>query len=622
MGSSRYGAKNFDSQIIFTFNYKIMKILGISAFFHDSSATLIVDGKIIAAVQEERFSRIKNDASFPEKSIAFCFNEAGMEAIDLDAIVFYEKPFLKFERIVDELINQAPFGLISFAKNMPIWVKQKLFMKRKIKEKMNTLFGEINWNKTELLFSKHHLSHAASSFFVSPFKDAAILTIDGVGEIASATISKGSDSKIETLKELNFPNSVGLFYSAFTAFLGFEVNNGEYKVMGLAPYAFQKEKEVQNIIDKLKKNVITIHETGAIHLNPNYFQFNHSSSMLKTIKVEELLSIKAVTNTNQLSSSHVCLAQAIQLITEEVLLKMVQYTKQLFPSDNLCLAGGLALNCVANGKIKESAIFKNVYIQPAAGDAGGSLGAAIACYYMHFKKERKDFNEIMQNALLGPSYSEKEIIKALNAEKVSFNEVTQDIKIKMAIDFLLEGKSIGWFQGKMEFGPRALGNRSILANPLLSKTQSDLNLKVKKRESFRPFAPILLNEEFEKYFGQNYSSPYMLFAHKLKKEYRQEYQLTDNLIESINQNRSPFPSVSHVDYSSRIQTVDEQSNPTVYKLLKAFKEKTGFGVLVNTSFNVKDEPIVCSPSDAIRCFLQTDIDVLIIDNFIVEKRQL
>ena len=599
-----------------------MKILGISAFFHDASATLIVDGAIIAAVQEERFSRKKNDANFPEKSIAFCLSVAGIDASELNAIVFYEKPFLKFERIVDELTNQAPFGLISFAKNMPIWVKQKLFMKREIKEKMNTLFGEMDWKKTEILFSKHHLSHAASAFFVSPFKDAAILTVDGVGEIASATISRGFDSKIETLKELNFPNSVGLFYSAFTSFLGFEVNNGEYKVMGLAPYAFQKEKEVKTIVERLKKNVITIHETGAIHLNPDYFQFNHSSSMLKTKKVEELLSIQAVIDTNRLSSSHVCLAQAIQLITEEVLLKMVKYTKQLIPSDNLCLAGGLALNCVANGKIKESAIFKNVYIQPAAGDAGGSLGAAIASYYMYFNNIRTVSKDTMQNALLGPSFSEKEILKVLSAEKIPFENVTSNQLINRAVEFLIQGKSIGWFQGRMEFGPRALGNRSIIANPLLAKTQSELNIKVKKRESFRPFAPILLEEEFEKYFGQDYSSPYMLFAHKLKKEYHLEFQLTDNLIESINQSRSLFPSVTHVDYSSRIQTVDEQSNPLVFELLKAFKIKTGFGVLVNTSFNVKDEPIVCSPSDAIDCFLKTDIDVLIIDNFIVEKTQL
>lgn len=596
-----------------------MRILGISCYYHDSAAALIENGEIIAAVQEERYSRKKNDADFPFKSIEYCLNEGQIEAKDLDAIVFFEKPFLKFERIIESFIENAPLSLFSFSKNMPKWIKQKLFVKKEILQKFDENYSDIDWSKTHLLFSKHHLSHAASAFFVSPFKEAAILTIDGVGEQDTATISKGNGNSIETMKELNYPHSLGLFYSAFTAFLGFEVNNGEYKVMGLAPYASKNREEVEKLVQILKNNLILISESGSIRLNTSYFQFNHSKSMLKTKKVEKLINMNAISDTSSFSTAHLNLAQAVQQITEEVILIMVQYTKHLYPSENLCMAGGLALNCVANGKIKESAVFKNIFIQPAAGDAGGSLGAALAAYYMHFKKQRIVSENTMKNALLGPSFSENEILKALTKTNCAFEKVNVDQKIALATEYLIEGKTIGWFQGKMEFGPRALGNRSIIGNPLLSETQSTLNLKVKKRESFRPFAPILLEEEFELYFGQKYASPYMLFAHKLKESYRKPFSLNSNLIESINQNRSPFPAVTHVDFSSRIQTVNEVSNPELFQLLVNFKSKTGLGILVNTSFNIKDEPIVCTPIDAINCFFNTEIDVLIMNNFIIRK---
>jgi len=596
-----------------------MRIIGISCFYHDSAAALIVNGEIKAAVQEERFSRKKNDADFPIKSIEYCLLEGQIEAKDLDAIVFFEKPFLKFERIIESFIDNAPLGLFSFSKNMPKWIKQKLFMKREIIQKFDENYPNIDWSKTQLLFSKHHLSHAASAFFVSPFEEAAILTIDGVGEQATATISKGIGNSIETIKELNYPHSLGLFYSAFTAFLGFEINNGEYKVMGLAPYASRNREEVEELVQILKNNLILISETGSIRLNTSYFQFNNSKSMLKTKKVEQLLNINAITDTSSFSTAHLNLAQAIQKITEEVLLKMVQYTKHIYSSENLCIAGGLALNCVANGKIKESSVFKNIFIQPAAGDAGGSLGAALAAYYLHFKKQRIVSENTMKNALLGPSFSESEILKVLTKTNSAFDKVTTEQKIALATEYLIKGKTIGWFQGRMEFGPRALGNRSIIANPLLSETQSTLNLKVKKRESFRPFAPILLEEEFELYFGQKYASPYMLFAHKIKESFRKPFNLNSNLIESINQTRSPFPAVTHVDFSSRIQTVNKDSNPELFQLLVNFKSKTGFGILVNTSFNIKDEPIVCTPMDAINCFNNTEIDVLIMNNFIFRK---
>lgn len=597
-----------------------MKILGISAYFHDAAASLIIDGELIAAAQEERFTRVKNDADFPINAIQYCLSEANIEVKDLDAIVFYEKPFLKFERILTEFIQSAPFSLYSFVRGIPNWLRYKLRVKKEIIGKLNVICQDIDWSQTKVLFSKHHLSHAASSFFVSPFDEAVILTIDGVGEYDTASIAWGQKNTIETLKVLKYPHSIGLFYSAFTAFLGFEVNNGEYKVMGLAPYGSNKKEAVAQLAAKIKSEFIEIHETGAIKLNQHYFSLSSSRSMLRLKRVEAILDLKRREPSEKISEKYFILAAAVQQITEEVVLKMVAYAKRIATSENLCLAGGVALNCVANGKIKESGIFTNIYIQPASGDAGGSLGAALAAHYMHFKHERyRTTDGQMKGAGFGPSFDDEAVESVLVAKNLNYQKVSEEQKVALAVDYLVKNQILGWFQGRMEFGPRALGNRSIIANPLHPDTQSRLNIKVKKRESFRPFAPILLTEEFDKFFGQDYESNYMLFAHQIKPEFRQKFSLTNDLIGSINQVRSPFPAATHVDYSSRIQTVTKESNFSLHSLLTHFKKQTGYGVLVNTSFNVKDEPIVCSPLDAIRCFESTDIDVLIINNFIIQK---
>ncbi len=597
-----------------------MKILGISAFFHDSAAALIVGGEIIAAAQEERFTRKKNDASFPTHSISYFLKEAGISANELDAIVFYEKPFLKFERILSEFVSNASFGLVSFAKNMPSWIKQKLFMRREITQLFDEHFGAMNWNKTSLLFSKHHLSHAASSFFTSPFPESAIITFDGVGEFSTATIAYGKGNQITTIKEQHFPDSIGLFYSAVTTYLGFEVNNGEYKMMGLAPYAENDLDFVNQLITIIETELIKIHDDGSIQLNPDYFQFGNAASMIHKENVSQLLKIPSVSTIGIFSKEQICLGMAVQKITKKVVLKMVKFARENVPSENLCLADGLALKCVLNGKIKESGVFKSVYIQPAAGDAGGALSAALSANYIHFQTPRKEvLPDKMKFSKLGTEFSSKEIETALKKHELKYVKVGQKERNSHAVAYLLQGKNIAWFQDRMEFGTRALGSRSILGNPLLVKTQSDLNLKIKQRESFRPFAPILLESEFEHYFGQDYSSPYMLFAHKLKPEFRKEFELTTDLFSSINQARSPFPAVTHVDYSSRIQTVNRGINPDIFEILVQFKERTGLGILVNTSFNIKDEPIVCTPNDAVECFLKTEIDILIMDNIIINK---
>ncbi|MBX7182501.1 MAG: hypothetical protein K1X82_10335 [Bacteroidia bacterium] len=597
-----------------------MKILGISAYYHDAASALIEDGEIISAAQEERFTRKKNDPSFPVNSIKYCMDEGALQLHELDAVVYYEKPFLKFERILSDFVESAPFGIKQFIKSMPIWVKQKLFIKNEIKKELELLDEKIDWNKTKLLFSKHHLSHAASSFFTSGFSESAILTIDGVGEYSTATISTGNSNNIKIIRELNYPNSIGLFYSAFTAYLGFEVNNGEYKLMGLAPYSKKLGSKVDSLINLLKKEVIFISDNGSIELNLHYFKPLQSERLTKDDQLESLLQIPRLEKGQLFTESHIALAGAIQRITEEVVLKMALFTKELTKQENLCLAGGVALNCVANGKLEKENLFQSIFIQPASGDAGGAVGAALAAYYMYFNQTRKLSNpDSLKNSLLGPSYNEKQILRAINNSHLKYSKLSDDEKIKLTTNHLVNGKVIGWFQGRMEFGPRALGNRSILGNPLLPDTQSKINLKIKKRESFRPFAPILLEEDYRKYFGLNSLSPYMLMAHPLKDEFQINFNWGENLFESLNQKRSPFPSVTHVDYTSRIQTVTHQSNPELFALLSQFKKETGFGVLVNTSFNIKDEPIVCNPQNAIDCFLGTEMDVLIIGNFMIEK---
>ncbi len=599
-----------------------MNIIGISAYYHDAAAALISDGNIIAAAQEERFSRIKSDSSFPIKSIDYCLKEAGLNLTDIDALVFYDKPFLKFERLIETYFFLAPSGFKSFIKSIPTWLKEKLFLKNEIKKHLKAYDSNYNGKKTKVLFSSHHLSHAASAFFVSNFKQSAILTIDGVGEWATASISLGAENNIANLVEMRFPNSVGLLYSSFTYFLGFEVNNGEYKVMGLAPFAKEEEEQVAHFKKIIIDNIIEIFEDGSIQLNPHYFKYASSLKMIHEKRFEVLFGVKKRSENEPILKIHYCLAKALQLVLEEVVIKMAKKAKEITGSNNLCLAGGVALNCVANGKLFESKIFDNIYIQPAAGDAGGAIGAALAAHHMHYHSPRKyttDYDQ-MNGCNLGPNFTLLAIENALKRSNLLYKKLSENELIQSTNDLLINGKIIGWFQGRMEFGPRALGNRSIIANPLLPNILSDLNLKVKKRESFRPFAPIMLKEEFERLFGQKHESNYMLFVHQILPKFRIENTpIEDDLFKTINQVRSVLPAITHVDYSSRIQTVTTTSNDLMYQLLAAFKKQTGFGVLVNTSFNIKDEPIVCTPEDAIKCFLNTNIDAIIMENFLITK---
>jgi carbamoyltransferase len=598
-----------------------MKILGISAYYHDSAATIIDNGNIIAAAQEERFTTLKNDASFPTQAIAFCLKQANTKLNELDAIVFYDKPFLKFERLLDTYFNNAPKGWLSFITAMPVWLKEKLFLKSTLKKNLSKIDNDLDWNKTPLLFSNHHLSHAASAFFASGFDEAAILTIDGVGEWATASIGNGKSNQINALQEMHFPHSLGLLYSAFTYFLGFEVNAGEYKVMGLAPYADAHEELVKQYMDIMYAKLVTVFEDGSITLNQTYFKYATSLRMIDEKKFEALFDLKRRLPHEELTSKHIALAQALQQVLENVVMRMAKQAKTLTQSDNLCLAGGVALNGVANGKLHESGLFKNIFIQPAAGDAGGALGAALAAYHMHFKQLRTlQKPDAVKGSLLGPSFSAQEITHAINEASLKYTYYDSTELIAETAKRLLAGQVIGWFDGRMEFGPRALGARSIIANPLLGNMQSKLNLKVKKRESFRPFAPIMLQTEFERLFGQKHTSDYMLFVHKILPQYQtQPSSIGNSLIETINQQRSVLPAITHVDFSSRIQTINPTVNPKMAQLLTAFKAQTGYGVLINTSFNVNNQPIVCTPQQAINCFIHTDIDCLILDGHLIEK---
>lgn len=600
-----------------------MKVLGISAYYHDSAAAVIDDGKIIAAAQEERFTRIKNDASFPINAINYCLGEMQVTLNDLDAIVFYDKPFLKFERLLETYINNVPKGLVSFVSAMPVWLKEKLFLRSAIKKALKKYDSSINWSKTQLLFSQHHVSHAASAFFASSFNDSAILCIDGVGEWATASIAKGSGNKIELLQEMHFPDSAGLLYSAFTYYLGFKVNEGEYKVMGLAPYAVKEREHVERYKQKIQSHIVTVFDDGSVTLNPEYFRYATSLKMINEKKFEMLFELKRRLPEEEILPAHCAMALALQEVLEDIVLKMAAYAKKITGARNLCMAGGVALNCVANGKLKESGLFDHIFVQPAAGDAGGALGAALAAYYLHFKATRiiTEHTDEMNFCRLGPAYKDTEIDMLLQNARLKHTKYdhTDDL-LELITQLLAEGKVIGWFEGRMEFGPRALGNRSILANPAIGHMQSTLNLKVKKRESFRPFAPVMLQEEFTTYFGREYESPYMLFVHKMLPGHcKPNNGFTGNLFETINQNRSVLPAITHIDYSSRIQTVSSESHKKLNHLLTLVKQRTGFGVLINTSFNVKDEPIVCTPSDALDCFKQTEIDVLVLENYVVIK---
>lgn len=600
------------------------KILGISAFYHDSAAVLLIDGVIVAAAQEERFTRKKHTPDFPVNAIKYCLEHSGCSLNELDAVVFYDKPLLKFERLLETYYAFAPKGLISFLTAIPVWLKEKIFLKKLLYEGLAEV-ETYDKKKIKLLFPEHHLSHAASAFFSSPYNDAAILTIDGVGEWATTTICHGKNNKIEILKEMRFPHSVGLLYSAFTYFLGFRVNSGEYKLMGLAPYGNPQSAQTLDFIKTIKDNLVSIKEDGSVYLNQNYFRYPTGLKMISESKWETLFGFPCVEPDGKIEQKHCNLAYAIQNVTEEIVIKMAKEAKRVTGSDYLCMAGGVALNCVANGKLLKEHIFKGIYIQPAAGDAGGALGAAQAVHFMYFDEKRTVSEGIdsMQGTYLGPDYSEKEIIQSFKKHKaVSTKFDNFDTLCKEVAVLLDSGNVIGWFQGRMEFGPRALGNRSILGDARNTEMQKKLNLKIKYREGFRPFAPSVLIEESNKFFDLTVPSPYMLLIGEVNKERRKKlpdnYQDLD-LWDKLYYERSDLQSITHLDYTARVQTVHKETNPNYWKLINAFKDKTGFGVVVNTSFNVRGEPIVCTPEDAYKCFMRTEMDYLVVNNFLLKK---
>ncbi len=602
------------------------KILGISAFYHDSAASIVIDGVIVAAVQEERFTRDKHTPDFPTNSIKYCLEEAGLEIDELDAIVFYDKPLLKFERLLETYYAFAPKGLISFLKAIPVWIGEKLFLKKLIYDGLKEV-GKYEKEKVNLLFSEHHLSHAASAFFASSYEDAAVLTIDGVGEWCTASIALGKDNNLEICKELHFPHSVGLLYSAFTYYLGFLVNSGEYKLMGLAPYGNPDSKQTQEFIEIIKAELVDIKDDGSVWLNQSYFNYAAGLRMVYDKKWEQLFGFPRREAEKDLEQHHCNLAIAIQRVTEEIVLKMAVEAKRLTGSENLCMAGGVALNCVANGKLSEANIFKNIYIQPAAGDAGGAVGSALAVHYMYFEQKRdiKESSDQMFGTYLGPDYSDKEIqlmnrkVKAVSEKYDSLDGLTKHIASQIA-----DGNVVGWFQGRMEFGPRALGNRSILGDPRNPEMQKKLNLRIKYREGFRPFAPSVLAEDSQEYFDLRGDSPYMLMVAPVKEKRRK--QLPDDFSElplwdRLYYQRSDVQSITHLDFSARIQTVHKETNPRYWELINAFKERTDYGLVINTSFNVRGEPIVCTPYDAYRCFMSTDMDFLVINDFVYRKTE-
>ena len=600
-----------------------MPILGISAFYHDSAAALIHDGTIIAAAQEERFTRKKHDSSFPKNAIQFCLENSGLDLSEIDAVVFYDKPLLKFERLLETYYAFAPRGIRSFIASMPVWLREKMFLKKVLRDELKKIDG-LGGKKVKLLFPEHHLSHAASAFYPSTYQEAAILTIDGVGEWATASICYGEGEKIKILKELKFPHSIGLLYSAFTYFLGFRVNSGEYKLMGLAPYGNPESSQVLEFVDAIKNSLCTVFPDGSVWLNQKYFNYATGLTMTNDKLWENIFGFSRRKSTDSLEQHHCNLALAIQHVCEEVVLKMATHAKQLTGSENLCLAGGVALNCVANGKLQNAEIFKNIFIQPAAGDAGGAIGGALVADYLYFGTPRivKKMDR-MRGGYLGPEYSDADIEKVCRKYKAESQKfANKDELYQLVAKKLDDGKVIGWMQGRMEFGPRALGARSILGDARNPEMQKKLNLKIKYRESFRPFAPAVLDEDANKYFHLRGDSPYMLLVHQIsdsiKKSVPDNYHDLD-IRDKLYFIRSELPAITHIDYSARIQTVHSETNPNFYSLLKKFKELTGYGVLVNTSFNVRGEPIVCNPDDAYRCFMRTEMDYLVINNFMFRK---
>ena len=592
-------------------------ILGISAFYHDSAAALIIDGKIISAVQEERFTRKKHDASYPTNAVKFVLQNSSLRLSEIDYIVFFEKPFLKFERLLETYLAFSPKGFKSFSASMPIWLKEKLFQKKFLFDNLKAHDKDFN-NINKIHFSEHHFSHAASAFYPSNFNEAAILTLDGVGEWATTTLATGKNNKIEMLKEIHFPHSIGLLYSAFTYYLGFKVNSGEYKVMGLAPYGEPKFRDI------ILKELIDVKDDGTFKLNMEFFNF--ATGLTMTNKKFTNLFGKKVRKPEKelLTQFHMDIAASVQSVTEEVVIKLTKSIRNETKIENLCMAGGVALNCVANGKILKNKDFKNIWIQPAAGDAGGALGAALGFWYQELGNKRtiSEKYDKMRGSYLGPSFNNEQIEEELISLNAVYEKKDEDSLIKTIVDNLKKNKTIGWFQGRMEFGPRALGARSIIADPRSEKMQKELNLKVKFRESFRPFAPSILREDVSKWFEIETDTPYMLMVANIKKDLQIKMSQEDKKlfgIEKLNIKRSSIPAVTHVDYSARIQTVHSQTNPRYHKLLTKFKNDTGCPLLINTSFNIRGEPIVCSVQDAFKCFMGTNLDILVCEDFILFK---
>lgn len=593
-------------------------ILGISCYYHDASAALICDGEIIAAAQEERFTRKKHDDSFPIHAVQYCLAEAAIDISSIDAIVYYEKPLLKFERILEIFSEVAPRGFLQFYYAMHKWLKDKIFMRKHLKKVFSQL-DNFDAKKSKIYFSEHHLSHAASAYYASPYSEAAVLTIDGVGEWTTCSMYHGKDQHLVPLAEMHFPHSVGMLYSAFTYFLGFKVNSGEYKLMGLAPYGDASSPQTKEFISLIYKHLLVLYEDGSIKLNMHYFTYTHTLKMVNNRQWEKLFGVTALSSDSPITNAHCNLALAIQTVTEDIVLRMATHIHRLTGSENLCIAGGVALNCVANGKLQRSGIFKHIYVQPASGDAGAALGAAWS-YYHQGLDIAKPTTERMKGSLLGKEFSSTEIKTLLRKYKATF--VPYDVNI--AAQTLMQGKILGVFRGREEYGPRALGNRSIIASPLIPEMQNTLNLKIKFREGFRPFAPIVLEEKASQWFNLQQPSPYMLLVAPLLEHKRLSLPPNFNTMtmkEKLLTPRSAIQAVTHVDFSARIQTVDDTSNPQLYQLLTAFYQLTECPILVNTSFNVRGEPIVHSPEDAYRCFMQTDMDVLVLGDFMLYKNE-
>jgi carbamoyltransferase len=594
-----------------------IRLLGISAYYHDSAAALVIDGEVVAAAQEERFSRRKHDARFPRHAIEYCLAERRIPLSEVDAVVFYEKPFLKFERLLETYLSVAPRGFRQFTAAMPVWLREKLFQKDLLLKELRRI--EPSFATERLRFCEHHLSHAASAFYPSPFERAAVLTLDGVGEWTTTSASIGHDRQIDILKELPFPHSLGLLYSAFTYYTGFKVNSGEYKVMGLAPYGEPRFAKL------ILENLIDLKPDGSFRLNQDYFGYTTGLTMANR-RFEDLFGAPVRSPETWLTQFHMDIAASIQAVTEEIMLRLARSLASETGERNLCLAGGVALNCVANGRVVRDCAFDEIWVQPAAGDAGGAVGAALAAYHLEFGRERVQSNSLdgMSGAYLGPAFAASDVADRLTQAGARFAQLGEQELLGATVDALMAEKAVGWFQGRMEFGPRALGNRSIIADPRSPTMQKTLNLRVKYRESFRPFAPAVLAEHAAEWFEHEGPSPYMLFVADVREEHRRVMSPEENAlfgIDRLNVPRSSIPAVTHVDYSARLQTVHAETNPRFHALLSRFHDRTGCPVLVNTSFNVRGEPIVCTPEDAFRCFMGTDIDVLVAGDCLLTKEQ-